>query len=36
MDSTASKVSRDIKFAKFGPAEHFILLLQDSAQFEEI
>jgi hypothetical protein len=36
MDSTASKVSRDIKFAKFGPAELFILILQDSVQIEEI
>jgi hypothetical protein len=36
LDSTVSKDSRDIKFAKFGPAEHFILILQDSAQFEDI
>jgi hypothetical protein len=36
MDSIVSKDSKDIRFAKFGPAEHFILILQDSAQFEDI
>jgi hypothetical protein len=29
MDSTVSKDSRDIKFAKFGPVDYFLWNLQD-------
>jgi hypothetical protein len=35
LDSTHCKDSRDIKFAIFGPVDYLLLILQDSAHFEE-
>jgi hypothetical protein len=36
LDSRCSKDSNGMSFVIFGPTEHFILILQDSAQIEDI
>jgi hypothetical protein len=36
LDSRFPKDSNGISFVIFGPTEHFILILQDSAQIEDI
>jgi hypothetical protein len=36
LDSTLCKVSKDIKFAKFGPVDYFLLNLQDHDRIRDL